>query len=86
MTASVECPVNGGPCKNALCTSAPGCASEADRILYLDIDEMEEAINTAADRLKLDRGLFADFVYERAFGAGSSMNLNTEGDTPFADI
>ena len=82
---SVECPINGGICKNALCASGPGCEAEANRILNLDTDEMEEAINSAAAELGLDKDLFAEFVYDMAFGAGSSMNLNTDGDSPFAD-
>lgn len=81
---SVECPVNGGPCTNALCASSPGCASEADRILYLDPDQMEQEINDAAARLGLDSTLFAEYVYDTAFGAGVSSSITTDSPSPFS--
>lgn len=84
MTASVECPVKGGFCDNALCASSPRCASEADRILNLDPDKMEEEINTVAATLGLDTILFAEFVYDTAFGAGASSSITTDNPSPFS--
>lgn len=76
----VECPVTGESC--AFCTTSEKCVTEADRILSLDPDEYAAEITIVAAQLGLDPELYAEFVYERAFGPGSSIGLGSELEPP----
>lgn len=84
---AAECPVNGGPCKNSLCASGPGCEAEAEKILWLDPGEMEAAIHASATRLGFvtvaEEELFTEYVHDKGLGAGSAGALRTKGPSPF---
>jgi hypothetical protein len=78
-----QCPVTGDACGNAACRTEEGCKAKADEILRFSPDAMEEAIIRAAKELGIDPELYATFVYDIAFGAGSSGTLYTDGPSPF---
>ncbi|MBI5620227.1 hypothetical protein HY949_00435 [Candidatus Gottesmanbacteria bacterium] len=78
-----QCPVTGDLCFNIVCLDKPDCKEEANRILWLEPDEMEAEIRIAADRLGLDQELFAEFVYDEGLGAGSAGELHTDKPSPF---
>ena len=79
--------MTGDACDNEACGLKPGCDAKAEEILWLDPGEMEEAIHAAATELGFttaeDKKLFADFVYDKALGAGASGNLGTDVQSPF---
>lgn len=77
---SVECPVTGEACR--VCSTSQKCVTEANRILALAPDEYSPEITIAAAQLGIDGDLYAEFVYERAFGPGSSIGLGSESDPP----
>ncbi len=81
-----QCPVTGERCDGKGCEPvALRCETEADRILNLDPNAYAAETIKVAAQLEIEHELYAQFVYDRAFGPGSSMTLGTEGnDNPFA--